>query len=536
MLKVLIADDEKKVCQLIVNLVEWKSFGFEIVGVVNDGISAYKFLQDNTVNVMITDIRMPGCDGMELIQKAKVLYPDMYIVIISGYSQFDYAQNAIRFGVEDYLLKPIRKKDLTATLEKIIEKCREEILDAQKWEDMQKRLEENEERLKGSFLEDLLKRPEKFGGFYSLERINGEYHYHFEDVCYQTFIIKAIPGKRKEDSDTRRILLQKGTEIVKCALDGMCNEAVTGVVDGDIYGILNGTEEEMHRITRKLKKVKLDILRLQDVFEEVQVYIGLGRETGSIREILESFETAGQSIQQRFYFGEDFLLKAPQGEDYREEAGRIVDNGFKKRFLNYIEIIDLDGIGGEMDDLEQKLSESPAKDGRLVASVYKEVLTLFYFGTHNYNIEIPDQYPELLKHLEVLGTIHEAAGYLKRYMVHSLMHWIEEKKYVESRPIRLARQFIGENYYLPLTLETVSREIGFNPTYFSGMFKKETGKNFSDYLKEIRIENAKNMLLNTEQQVEDISFAVGYSDIKYFSRLFKKQTGVTPTEFRRLYN
>lgn len=78
----------------------------------------------------------------------------------------------------------------------------------------------------------------------------------------------------------------------------------------------------------------------------------------------------------------------------------------------------------------------------------------------NYNIAIPDQYPELLKHLEVLGTIHEAVGYLKQYMLRSLMHWMEEKKYVESRPIRQARQFIGDNYYLPLTLETVSREIG----------------------------------------------------------------------------
>ena len=96
MLKVLIADDEKKVCQLIVNLIDWESLGFEIAGVVNDGISAYRFIQDNTVNLMITDIRMPGCDGMELIQKAKVLYPNMHIVIISGYSQFDYAQNAIR--------------------------------------------------------------------------------------------------------------------------------------------------------------------------------------------------------------------------------------------------------------------------------------------------------------------------------------------------------------------------------------------------------------------------------------------------------
>ena len=82
----------------------------------------------------------------------------------------------------------------------------------------------------------------------------------------------------------------------------------------------------------------------------------------------------------------------------------------------------------------------------------------------------------------------------------------------------------------------VSKEIGFNATYFSGMFKKETDMNFSEYLKKIRIDNAKNLLLNTENSVEDISYAVGYSDIKYFSRLFKKLTGVTPTEFRKLYN
>lgn len=109
MLKVLIADDEKKVCRLIVNLVDWEQLGFEIVGIVNDGISAYKFIQETPVDVMITDIRMPGYDGMELIQKAKVLYPDMHIVIISGYSQFDYAQNAIRYGrsIWSHFWKPV---------------------------------------------------------------------------------------------------------------------------------------------------------------------------------------------------------------------------------------------------------------------------------------------------------------------------------------------------------------------------------------------------------------------------------------------
>lgn len=536
MLKVLIADDEKKVCQLIVNLVDWEAFGFEIAGVVNDGISAYKFLQDNTVNVMITDIRMPGCDGLELIQKAKVLYPGMYIVIISGYSQFDYAQNAIRFGVEDYLLKPIRKKDLTATLQKITGKFREEIKDAKKWEDMQKRLEEDEKKVKRSLLEDLLKRPEKFGGFFVIDKINKEYHYEFKELCYQTFVIKVIPGKRKEDADTRRILTQKGLEIVNDALEHMCNETVLNVVDGDIYGMVNGTEEEVQKLYRKLKKVKLDIIRLQDVFEEVQVYIAAGSETETIQKIQLSFEAARRAIEGRYYFGEDFLLRDGETADCEEEIRKIIDNSFKKRFLNYIEIIDLDSIGQELDGLQKKLEDCPLKDGRLVSEAYKEVLTLFYFGTHNYNIAIPDQYPELLSQLRLFGTIPEVMGHLRQYISDSLMHWIEEKKYVESRPIRLAKQYIGENYFRPLTLEMVSGEIGFNPTYFSSMFKKETDMNFSDYLKKIRIDNAKNMLLNSEQLIEDISYAVGYSDIKYFSRLFKKQTGVTPTEFRKLYN
>ncbi len=535
MLKVLIADDEKKVCQLIANLIDWESLGFEIVGVVNDGISAYKFIQENTVNLMITDIRMPGCDGMELIQKAKVLYPNLHIVIISGYSQFDYAQNAIRYGVEDYLLKPIRKKDLMATLQKILDRYKEEILDAKKWQDIQKKLEENEEIVKRSLLEDLLKRPEKFGGFFICEKINAEYHYKFAEDCYQTLIVKIFPEKRKEDADTRRILLQKGLELLKESVQNVCNEAVFHIIDGEIYGLFNGTEEELHKVYRRLKKVRLDVVRLQDVFDEIQVYLALGRCINSIRQVLASFEDARAAMQDRFYYADDFLLRREEKKE-RDDAKYYIDNAFKKRFLNYIEILDIDNIKKELELICKALKKSRLQDGSVVADVYKEILTLFYFGVHSYNISIPDQYAELQSHLEYFGSIDKAIAYLAEYIVNSLMHWIAEKKYVEARPIRIAKRYISDNYYKPLTLEMVSKEIGFNATYFSSMFKKETDMNFSEYLKKIRIDNAKNMLLNTEQTVEDISYAVGYSDIKYFSRLFKKLTKVTPTEFRKLYN
>ena len=198
--------------------------------------------------------------------------------------------------------------------------------------------------------------------------------------------------------------------------------------------------------------------------------------------------------------------------------------------------MDIDNIRKELELICEALQKSAAKDGTVVADVYREILTLFYFGVHSYNISIPDQYAELKRNLELFGSIDRAMDYLTEYIVNSLMHWIAEKKYVEARPIRIAKRYISDNYYKPLTLEIVSKEIGFNATYFSSMFKKETDMNFSEYLKKIRIDNAKNLLLNTENTVEDISYAVGYSDIKYFSRLFKKLTGVTPTEFRKLYN
>ncbi|HEY8349074.1 MAG TPA: response regulator [Clostridia bacterium] len=110
-MRVLIADDEIKVCQLITHLVDWQSLGFEIAGVVNDGKAAYQFICDNKPDIVITDIRMPNYDGIELVRRAKELYPEMHFIIISGYSHFEYAQSAIKYGVEDYLLKPLKKRN-----------------------------------------------------------------------------------------------------------------------------------------------------------------------------------------------------------------------------------------------------------------------------------------------------------------------------------------------------------------------------------------------------------------------------------------
>ena len=116
MLKIMIADDEDKICQLIYKLIDWSSMRMEVIGIAHNGIEALDLAKEYHPDIAITDIRMPGLDGLEFIEKAKEVDPNLEFIIISGYQQFEYAKKAIKYGVSDYLLKPIKKEELIGTL------------------------------------------------------------------------------------------------------------------------------------------------------------------------------------------------------------------------------------------------------------------------------------------------------------------------------------------------------------------------------------------------------------------------------------
>ena len=159
MLKVLIADDEIKVSKLIQCLVQWDELGMEVIGTVNDGVKAYEMILEKQPDIVITDIRMPGMDGIELVEKVLGRVGSdrkVFFVIISGYSQFEYAQQAVKLGVEDYLLKPIKKKELEAVLHKILSKYSATANALEEKENLQNRLQRTQQKIKNSFLSELV--------------------------------------------------------------------------------------------------------------------------------------------------------------------------------------------------------------------------------------------------------------------------------------------------------------------------------------------------------------------------------------------
>ncbi len=180
MLRVLIADDESKVCQLIEKLVDWDALGMEVVAVAENGIEALEKIKEFHPDIVITDIRMPGYDGLDLIRLGKEEAPKAEFVIISGYRHFEYAQMAIRYGVNAYLLKPIKKDELTETLKRLSTRFRAQTEQLSQEEKTRLAIRSDEKNLRQAFLQDLVGRRNKETLSQPLLEINREFHYRFE--------------------------------------------------------------------------------------------------------------------------------------------------------------------------------------------------------------------------------------------------------------------------------------------------------------------------------------------------------------------
>ena len=185
MIRVLVADE--KVCQLICKLIHWEELEMKLVGTASNGIGSLQMIEAEHPDLVMTDIRMPGYDGMELLKRARIQNPDMEFIIISGYSHFEYAQTAIRYGVSDYILKPVNEEALNATLQKVRQRYMEHQALTEKNLEQKKQQVLDQARVRETLWMDLeyARIPR------NMEALNEKYWYHFQEGKFRTFLIQA---------------------------------------------------------------------------------------------------------------------------------------------------------------------------------------------------------------------------------------------------------------------------------------------------------------------------------------------------------
>lgn len=537
MLKVIVADDEEKICQLIVKLVDWTALGMEVAAVASNGIEAMEKILSLKPDVVITDIRMPGYDGLELIKRVKEEGLGTEFVIISGYRHFEYAQNAIRFGVSDYLLKPIKKTELTDALSRIGERYRERNEQLSFEEKVRLGLKNDRGRQRTNFFSSILYSSENIAAGRSLEELNAQFGYEFRPGSFRIATLK-FDNIRSGSREILEFLAEKTASLTEQLLGEYCFEQEMFVESSFVYLLLNYSEDEGKNVRRQLKSLLDELKVLESIMEDMDVTIGAGRWVDTPDKLRLSLKSSRWMVEQRLVAGTGRVIEE-QEQTTSDLADSDVFYNFNNMITKTLESLDNTQVMQMIDDLKEQLLNHESITGHELLQMSKEVCNLYLFHMRSRKILIDNESGFMEAYnagAEDCATVDALFDFLKKTIGESFKKAAEGKRMEDNRPIRLAKTYMKEHYMEQVTLEDVSALAGFSPTYFSALFKKETGSAFLEYLQSVRMDEAKRLLRETTLSIMLVCEKVGYSDVKYFTKSFIKHTGLKPGEYRKIYS
>lgn len=533
--KVIIADDEHHICKLIHALVDWKEYGLEVVGFANDGNRAYAMCEELSPDLLITDIRMPGLGGIELIRKLYESFPDIKVIIITGYSQFLYAHQALKYRVVDYLLKPIRKEELEGALMKGLDLIDKETLRAM--ENRNLALKSMQE-IKDNLLTLILNSESQPSKAFNRERFLEEYHLKFSGKAWQLLQIECILSSEENVLTLQEFLGQKIKDIVVDEMKNDRVEMLTTLIDNSFFCLLNGDVYTLEQERGVLNQVRNKLLVVNDILQKINFTIGISNIYEDIHDIFHCVGECRCCIDHKVIKGKNKIIK--YGDIPKEELGAVffIDDAFRKRFLKVIVDADREGMAVEINELVTLLYRYSGRiSGTEVLEIYQMLVKLFYKGIQVFNITDFREFSQenLIPQKQYFYSITGAFTYLSDIFQLLLKRCMEEKEDQSTRPVRKAQAYVEEHYMEPVTLEEIARHVGLNETYLSSVFKKQTGKSLIDFLTHTRVRHAKELLIDHHKSINEIAEEVGFNDAKYFTKRFKKFTGVSPNEYRKLF-
>jgi two-component system response regulator YesN len=518
--KVFFVEDEIVTREGIRDNIDWKGHGFEFCGEAADGETALPLLQAIKPDVLITDIKMPFMDGLQLSKIVRERMPQVKIIVLSGHDEFEYAQQAIELGVAEYLLKPVSVQNLQNALQKISAQLDKEKKQQENLKNLQDQIEENRAALQERLLLKLV-----VGAVSSTEAIEKGQLLGMDLIarCYLAVILKIEPASHSESFNYAEYqhlqqmtagLVQNNPDIFLLKKDW---EELVLVIKGSTPEYL---EEERDIL---LEQIKQEFSRTN-----CQLIVGMGSSKTRIADIYQSFIEALVCIQANEDKNKSSL------NDVVDKAELLkVDKAAVENYLRCGVREDFDKF---FDAFLRPLGEPALKSYLLKNFIFVDVVLATAKLVNELGGDIDQVIPELNSIETILAnikTIEQLREQAFRILSSALAFRDSQTSSQYTGMIRQAKEFIERHYMEPnLSLVDIASRVNLSPSHFSTIFSQETHQTFKDYLTEIRIRKAKELLRTTVLRATDISCQVGYNDPHYFSFTFKKNTGLSPTEFR----
>lgn len=533
MYKVLVVDDEPRQVKAMSNIIKQLRPEYEVFVAV-DGQEALDFIAQNPIDILLTDIRMPFMDGLQLIEKLWEQTINLKIVILSGYGDFEYAQKAIHFGVFEYLVKPIGKSDIDNMLKKIEQSIKTEQEEINQKDNLIKKLDNSlpvyiqhllNKWVYGELNENELSEIETIFPFKGLGTVIITHLSKYESLL-ENF-------KKEEVNNIMHYLKYSMKEVLNSV-----GHSISFFLERDkgfMVTVLNTKNKFDLSSIENAKKMNNFIINIKNEYD-LDITIGIGSKSDNIfLDIRKCFEDGQIAARSRFFYGLGKVI----------EHSKIFSKIINKPFC--------------LNSLEELLSEAINHSDRM--KLLKTINDVFENAAGQVFIH-PQQFKEDLAHI-ILNISKKASSHMLEENYNSFVSNLKSKlikceEHMELRHcvdevlleitdilnnkdsdrnsiiIQKCKKFIEENYTADLSLELVAQKYHFNSSYFSNLFKTYTGIGFSEYLLKERIQKATQLLKNTDCQVAKIANTVGFKDATYFNRMFKRELGVTPNKYRQM--
>jgi two-component system response regulator YesN len=533
-LKMVIADDEVLTLDLMERILDWDNMGIRITGLAKDGYEACSILADEKPDILITDIRMPGMDGLELIKWARCWYDDLKIIIISAHDEFEYAQKAMTYGVAGYVLKPVDDE----RLEDLVNKVLKEIRDTK---EHQIKYCESKSIARDRILKQLLYSRRDTG---ELKETMDKLGISIKCECFNMLNI-IIDNHTYDEPYNEHMRFEEmhethSSEIVRLIEE--CEDETTGEIlvfenrPGEWIAMLNHDAcrytEDRAIIAKKLGCSIINRLQLEI---GIKCFIGISKPHSGLEEMSKAYADTLDLIKYRFYFGDCDMLTGSDvyGSSDIEEI-KILEqhNLYIKHLRNGNEMEAIKVIENIFNNIYANAKMEPDR-------IYNNCLELLIMarkelsGGDYTNVEAARYLNEIgIKTLSSFKTLQGLKTYLLNITSQVSKSLCKSQGREVNRLIQKAREYIAENYNQNITLEDICKAISVSRNYFCYLFKREMGEGIWDYLTRYRIEKSKELLRSSDLKNFEISYRIGYENPSYFSKMFKKYAGMTPQEYR----
>ena len=544
MLKIFLAEDEVIVRETIKRMIPWEELGFELVGEAADGEMALPLLIRQKPDLLITDIKMPFMDGLTLAKLAKKELPELKIVILSGYDDFNYAKQAINIGVEDYLLKPITKNALIERLSEIRSRYEHEKTQKEYYEKFQREMQAYEKNSSRDFFEALVR------GSMDMMEVYKKAEKLGVDIVAQAYNILIFTMNSEEDfSGEKEGYSEWEAETLEMLEEFFSGHPSAMLFRSNIfsYGVLlKGQKESIKEITKECVGKIQGILNRKESKREW--FLAVGQPVERLSQIKKSYHTASRAFSQRYLYGENILYyDEMEMMEHRSGQADTNDNAYLKKVdVNALNPAILqkflsNGIQEEIENfvkdyfyaIGQEPMESLVFRNYVILNVRFSVITFLKgLGCDTEGME-PENTEEIL--VESGKNIENAIAYAEKMISRAITIRDQNSGNKNRSILKTAVDFIDEHYMdEDISLNTAANVANVSSNHFSALFSQNMGQTFIEYLTSLRMNKAKELLRCTGMRSSEIAGEIGYKDAHYFSYLFKKTQGMTPSDYRKV--